>query len=284
MIPVGMVLTAIFILAGCASKKNIWGDPEKGLILSYRMSDSESIKYGVAGDVIQNMAVMGQEFEMTMKSYQVFSFSTKDPGQDPMTMNITIDTMYFYLKTPRNEFTPDMDQVIGQKFDIQFSTVGIESDFSQAEEITYELGGEPRNLGAELQGFFPNFPDKPVKPGDSWTYADTVKEESQGNWLHLFANNTATLTGYEIIDERECAKVEITLTGTILGEGMSRGVGTKTTGEFSGTDTYYFDYKEGLLVKLRAVGEATTETKTSGERKMTIPATREYVKEVWLKE
>lgn len=284
MIPVGIVLTAVFILAGCASKKNIWGDTKKGLILSYRMPEAQSLKYGTAGDVIQNMAVMDQEFEITMKSFQVFSFSTNDPGQNPMTLDITIDTMYFNLKTPMNELTPDMEQVIGKQFDIKLTPLGLESDFSQAKEITYDLGGESRNMGAELQGFFPNFPDKPLQQGDSWTYSDTIKEESQGNWLHLFANNTATLEGYEVVDGRECAKVTITLNGTVLGEGMSRGVGTKTTGEFSGTDTYFFDYKEGLLVKMRSEGEATTETKTSGEKKMTIPASREYVKEVWLEE
>ena len=284
MIPVGMVLTAIFILTGCASKKNIWGDTKKGIILTYRMPEAESLKYVTTGDVVQNMAVMGQKFDVTMKSYQVFSISTNDPGKDPITLGITIDTMYFNLKTPMNEFTPDMEQVIGQQFDIKLSKLGAESDFSQAEAITYDLGGETRNLGPELQTFFPNLPGKPVKPGDSWIYQDTVKEDSGGNWLHLFVSCTATLEGYEEYEGKECAKVTVTLHGTVLGGGMSRGVGTKTTGEISGTETYYFAYKEGVLIRFISEGTASTETKTSGEREMTIPATRDYVKKVWLEE
>ena len=248
------------------------------------MPEAQPLKYGTTGDVIQKMDIMGQKLEMTMQSYQLFSIKASDPGQDPMTLDITIDTMYFYLKTPREEITPEMDGIIGQKFEIKFTPLGLETDFSQAEKITYELAGESRNMGAELQGFFPNFPDKPLKQGDTWAYSDTIKEESKDNWLHLIANNTATLEGFEVIEGKECVKITINLTGSVLGEGISRGVGTKTTGELLGTDTYYFDYKEGLLVKLRAVGEATTVTKTSGERKMTIPASREYVKEVWLVE
>jgi len=283
LVPVGIVLTAIFILGGCASKKNIWGNTEKGLILSYRMPEVQSLKYVTQADVTQQMEVMGQKFEITMKSYQVYSINTDDQGKDQMTLGITIDTMFLDLKTPMKEFAPDMGSVIGQQFDIKFSKLGIESDFSQAEAITYDMAGETRNLGPEVQGFFPNFPDNPVKPGDSWTYQDTVREESEGNWLHIFSHCTATLAGYEEIAGKQCAKITIVQTGTILGEGNMQGLKTKSVGEVSGTETFYFAYKEGILVKLSSSGVAITETKTSGARELTIPSTREIVKEVWLK-
>ena len=284
LIPVGILLTTVFILAGCASKKNIWGSKEKGLILSYRFPESNSLKYIASGDMVQNMEMMGQKFEVTLKNYQVYSLKTDDPSSDPLTLDITVDTMYLKMKTPMNETTPGMEEVIGRNFAIKLTPIGKESDFSQAEEITFQLGGETRSLSAEFQGFFPDFPANPVKPGDSWSYQDTIKEESGGNWLHLYINCTATLEGYETLSGRECVRVTVHFSGTLLGEGITRQVEMKTTGDISGTDTYFFDYKEGILVKIRSEVTASSVTKTSGEREMTIPATREFAKEVVLEE
>lgn len=278
----GMVLTAIFILKGCAPKKNVWGDTKKGLILSYRMPDSHSLRYVSTGDVTQNMEMMGQKFQVTLKSYQVYSIKTEKPGSQPMTLDITIDTMHLYLKTPMNEFSPDMGEVIGRSFAIKLTALGKESDFAQAEAITFNLGGETRNLGPEFQSIFPDFPKTPVKPGDSWSYPDTIREEAQGNWLHLYVSCTATLEGVETLNGIECAKVTVPFTGTVLGEGNMQGISTKTTGEISGTDTYYFDYKKGILVTVKSEGVVYTTTKTSGARELTIPATRKFLKEMTL--
>ncbi len=162
------------------------------------------------------------------------------------------------------------------------TALGKESDFAQAEAITFNLGGEIRNLGPEFQSAFPDFPGKPVKPGDSWNYSDTIREEAGGNRMHLYVSCTATLEGVETLNGIECAKVTVPFTGTVLGEGNMQGVSTETTGEISGTDTYYFDYKKGILVTVKSEGEASTTTKTSGAREMIIPSTRKFLKEMTL--
>lgn len=282
LVPLGMMLATIFILAGCAPKKNIWGDKKNGLNLSYRMPESKTLRYVSTGDASQKMEMMGQKLEVTLTSYQEYSIKTENPDAQPMTLDISVDTMYIFLKTPGQDLTPDMENVIGQHFAIKLTSWGKESDFAQAAAITFNLGGETRNLAPEYQSFFPDLPRTPVKPGDSWSYSDTIREESGGNWLHLYVNCTATLEGYETIDGRDCIKVTVPFSGVVLGEGNSHGMIMKTTGEISGTDSYYFDYKQGVLVKIRSDGKAATETKTSGEREMTIPSTRKFVKEIWM--
>jgi len=282
LIPAGIVLSAIFILAGCASKKNIWGDTKKGLIMSYRMPEGKTLNYLTMADVTQKMSVMGQDIEVLMNSYQEYSFNCTNPVEDPLSLSITVDTMSLYLKTPMKDLSPDMASVMGKEFDIRLSRLGVESHFEGAEAITYDMAGETRNLGPEMQGFFVNFPDHPVKPGESWSYSDTIREESSGNWLHIMIINTATLEGYEVMEGKDCARITIAGSGTILGEGNIQGIDTKTTGEISGTETCWFAYKEGVMVKYISEGLAPSETKTSGEREMTIPATREFLKEVLL--
>ncbi|MBL7111882.1 MAG: hypothetical protein ISS19_08075 [Bacteroidales bacterium] len=57
-------------------------------------------------------------------------------------------------------------------------------------------------------------------------------------------------------------------TGTISGKGHTQGVDTETAGEFTGIDTIWFDYKAGVVVKVRSSGTAKTKTKTSGMQQM----------------
>ncbi|MBE0648294.1 MAG: hypothetical protein IH596_10970 [Bacteroidales bacterium] len=282
LLPVGMILTAIVIMAGCASKKSIWGDTKKGLILSYRMPEDKTYKYQVTSDVDQAMEINTQKLEVTMKSFQEFSFSNMLPGPDPLSLKVTIDTMYLYIKSPMNEMIPEMKEVIGKRINMYLSSNGHESDLDGAKEIFYVLGPEKRNLGTEFQGFFPNLPDHPVKPGDTWTFNDTIMEESGNNWLGIYSSNNAKLEGYETVGGRECARIVIETTGTISGKGNTQGVDTETVGEFTGTDLVWFDYKEGILIKISSKGTAKSQTKTSGVRQMIIPGTREMTKTIVL--
>ncbi len=282
LIPVGILMTAIFILAGCVSKKNIWGDTKKGLILSYRMPEGKAYTYKVTADVTQAMEINQQKLEVTLKSYQEYTFTNVSPDPDPLSLKVTIDTMSLNIKSPVNEITPDMQNVIGKSLEMKLSARGEESDYIGVKEITYAIGPETRNLGTEFQGLFPNLSDGPIQPGASWSFQDTIMEESGSNWLGIYASNIATLEGYETIGNRECARIIISITGTISGKGNTQGVITETAGEFTGTDKVYFDYKEGVLVKIASEGVAKSQTKTSGVREMIIPATREMRKEVKL--
>jgi hypothetical protein len=203
------------------------------------------------------------------------------PAEIPIHLSIYIDTMWVYLKTPMQEINGDMKEAIGKTIHMKLTSSGVESDFSEAESIGYFLGPEKRNLGSEFMGFFTNLPGTPVKPQESWSYPDTLSEKEGSNILTLCSENNATLEGYETINGKECARIRISYTGTIVGEVSMQGINTKTTG-VSGTDITWFAYKEGLLIKTLSAGTATTTTKTSGAREMTIPGTREYQKVIEL--
>lgn len=283
LIPAGIIMAVLLLLPGCASRKNIWGDTKKGVILSYRMADGKAYTYQVISDVAQAMEINGQKLAVMMQSYQEYTFSPESsPAGSPISMKVTIDTMHLSIKSPMNEMTPKMDGVIGKSISMTISSTGEESGMEQAKEISYTIGPERRNLGAEFQGFFPNLPDHPVRPGDSWTYNDTVMEESGSNWMGIYGTNTATLEGYETLGSRDCARIGISSTGKVSGKGNTQGVDTETVGEFTGTDKIWFDYKEGAVVKISTAGSAKSQTKTSGIKQMIIPSTREMTKEVTL--
>lgn len=280
----GMVLAVIFILGGCAPKKNLWGDTKTGLILGYRMADGQSYAYRVTSDAKQIMEINQQKIEVTLKSYQQYTFYPSSPATDPAGLKVTIDTMHLHIVTPMAEMNPDMRNVNRKSITMNLSSLGKESGYEQASEITYSIGPETRNLGSEFQGFFPDFPAHPVKPGDTWSYPDSVIEKSGANWLGVYAKNVATLEGYETIGSRECARISVAVTGTISGKGNTQGVDTETVGEYTAKDQIWFDYKAGVMVKILSEGSAKSQTKTSGMREMVIPATRKMLKEVVLVE
>ena len=70
------ILIAAF-MGGCAGtgKKAVYGDPQSGLILTYRMQDNQVLQYQSSSKQDQTLEIMGQSNEN--KTYSNFKFSVK---------------------------------------------------------------------------------------------------------------------------------------------------------------------------------------------------------------
>ncbi|MBC8486976.1 MAG: hypothetical protein H8D45_13185 [Bacteroidetes bacterium] len=277
-----LVIFAAILITGCAVKKNLWGDPKTGLILKYRMGDSQILKYRTLSEFTQSMEVMGQSFEVISDGGQSFTVKFAGMKEDNYKFGITIDTMYMKIVSPQGEIIPDMSDVIGKSFDMSLTTLGKEFDFAGAEKIKYSLGqsGE-RSIATEFKAVFPDLPERPVKLGDKWTTTDTITEKSDNGNLQIIINNTNTLEGFEKIKGKECVKITADFKGALNGKGMEQGAELITTGEITGKDTWYFAYKEGVFVKIVTEGIAKNTT-TVPAQNMEIPSTREYTMETEL--
>ncbi|MBE9491477.1 MAG: hypothetical protein IMY70_01215 [Bacteroidetes bacterium] len=271
-----LVIFVAILMIRCATKKNLWGDPKTGLILKYRMADSQILKYRTLSEFTQTMEVMGQSFDITSNGGQSFTVKFAGMKEDNYKFGITIDTMYMKIISPQGEIIPDMSDVIGKSFDMSLTTLGKEFDFSGADKIKYSLGRSgQRSVATEFQVLFPDFPERPVKVGDKWTTTDTINEKSNNGNLQIIVNNTNTLEGFEKINGKECVKITADFKGVLNGKGMEQGTELITTGEITGKDTWYFAYKEGIFVKIVTEGTAKSTT-TVVAQNMEIPATRKY--------
>jgi len=279
----------LIFAGGCTAKKEAGKAAKSGIILEYRMAGPESFTYAVTGEAIQKLKINEMAMEIALISYQEYTFgqlpanvdSLDEPG---LPLWIVIDTMSLQIKTPMNVMNPSMENVIGKTLNMRLSPEGIETGPEKAREITYAIGPEIRNLGAEFQGFFPDFPVYLVKPGDKWNYPDTIREESGANWLEISAMNNAMLDAWETVGNHRCARIVIGVSGKITGKGHTQGVDTESAGQYEGTDTVWFDYQKGILVKLVSTGKANTQTQTTGVRQMIIPSERTMKKQVLLLE
>jgi len=270
------VMLAVCMLAGCAAKTApVWGDPQTGIILQYRMPEGQVLKYETWGETHQTSDVMGQTIETDMSSSNSFTAKSNGQKESNHQLTITIDGMSIKIQSPQAELEPDMSTVAGKSFDMVLSPLGKEVELMGAEAIEYDMGPEgTRNIAAGFKDFFPNLADRPVKIGDSWPDETSITEKTSSSEVNIYFSSINTLEGFETVDGLACVKVSAEYTGTIEGKGEQQGIELNTQGDLTGTVTWYFAYKEGIFIKQISEGtaEGTIDVPSQG---IQIPFTRE---------
>jgi hypothetical protein len=266
----------IGLLAGCAAKTMpVWGDPETGMILQYRMPENQMLTYESWGETHQVAEVMGQTIETDISSSNNFTAESKGKVENDHRLTITIGGMSLKIQSTQGELEPDMSSVIGKSFDMVLSDLGKEVELIGADEIKFDLGPEgTRSVSSGFQDIFPNLADHPVKIGDTWPDESTITEETDSGETIIHFTGVNTLAGFETVGGMECVKITGEGTGTIESKGEQQGMELVTTGEIKGTSTWYFAYKEGIFVKQMNEGtvEGTIDVPSQG---IQIPYTRE---------
>jgi hypothetical protein len=271
-------ILAVFFLAGCAAKTasvNIWGNPEKGLILTYRIPADQALAYESSSDSTEVSEVMGQTVEVLTDGSSKYGFRTVGEPEGNLRLEVTLDGMSLDISSPQGSINPDMSGLIGKSFNMTLSPQGKELDTSEAAKLEYELtAGQTRNLQSGFQTLFPDLPSRPVKVGDSWPSYATIEEKSDTNAVKIEMELENTLVGIETVDGFECAKIESIISGTVTGEGTQQGMNLATSGELKGKDTWYFAYVEGYLLKIVSEVEVDASIEVTGPTNLTIPTTR----------
>ena len=277
------VFLAVCMLAGCAAKTApVYGDPQTGVILQYRMPEGQVLKYDSWGETHQVSDVMGQTNEMDISSSNAFTVKSNGQEENNHQLTITIDGMSLKIQSTQAELEPDMSTVIGKSFDMVFSSLGKEVELIGADAIEYDLGPEgTRNVSSGFQDIFPNLADRPVKIGDTWPDESTITDKSEGGEAIIYFSGINTVVGFETVDGLECVKITGEGTGTIESKGEQGGMELVTTGEIKGTATWFFAYKEGIFIKQINEGtvEGTVDVPSQG---LQIPFSREMTSEIKL--
>ena len=269
------VLCAL-ITAGCAVKTGtVWGDPETGLILKYRMPESDTLKYQTSSETNQTIDVMGQIIDTSIMGSSSFSVQAIGLKEINHRLQVTLDSMSMEIVSTQGELSPDMSTVEGKTFEMILSPLGEELELIGADAIKYDLGSEgEQSVASGFQGFFPNFSQSPVKVGDTWTSQDVITETSETGEVRIVLNNTHTLDGFETINGWECVRIKSSIKGTMEGQGSQQGTDLIYGGEIEGSDTLYFAYKEGIFIKGGMTGTVDG-TITVEAQNIDIPLTRE---------
>jgi hypothetical protein len=273
-----LVMAAGTVLATPAAPK---APAAAATVLEYKLPAGRSLTYQSKSEESQIMEVMGQSMDTSTTGSSIFTFTSKGLKDKNILLGVTIDDLSVSVTGPQGDMSPDMSSIKGKSFDMVLSPLGNEVDVSGAEALTYDMGGESRNLASGFKMFFPDMPGKAVKVGDTWPSSNGFEEKTGAMTIRVDLQYLNTLEGFEKVDGVECARIGAQVTGTISGSGSQQGMDLTFAGTSKGKDVYYFAVKEGYYVK--AASESTTEMSIDvASQGMTIPVNQTSKSEVTL--
>ena len=134
---ISTVLTLIVLLplAGCAVKQQSWGDPETGLTLTYRLPEDQTLRYRTTVEQKHSMKAMGQPREFEAEKSLEVSMQSEDRDEGGHQLTVAVDSLHWWLDTPRGEIERDIPKVLGKSFGMVLSPLGEESDFTDFSEV-----------------------------------------------------------------------------------------------------------------------------------------------------
>ncbi len=273
-----ILAAAIISLSGCATKKAAWGSLEKGMLMKYQLNPENNLDYTTSSSFEQTMTVMNQEITITSESGLDMRMIPLSDETNGLNYTVKLEDISSVINTPRGELIANTEEVVGKSFQLTISPLGEELLYPGAELLTYDIGsGETKSLSSEIQAFFPNLPDHPIKIGDTWESSDRVTENSNSRSLVMEFSNMNTFEKIETYNGYDCMKINAVVTATIESEGEQEGMQLITKGSVEGTSIWYYAYKEGIFVGQTSEGFGETSTEViGGPQEMTIPASRTY--------
>lgn len=278
-----LILLGLFLMGGCAVKTvDIWGDPETGLILKYRMPEGQVMTYETKTELLQTLDVMGQIQEVEGNTSNSISFESKGQKEGNLQLKVTINAMDMYFATSQGGLTPDTSEAVGKSFSMVLSPLGKELELIGVEEIKIDMGPDGiRDLTSDFQDAFPDLAETPVRIGDSWTSTVPISQTSTTGESTMIFTNTYTLDGFDDMDGYECARIAVKTKATYEGTINQGGMELLSEGEIEGTGTLYFAYKEGIFIKMTAEGTSEGIVIVSAQG-LEIPMAREIKSETKL--
>lgn len=273
----GACILILVCLSGCTTTGTPWGNPETGLILSYRMNPGEHLQYKMTSEFLQSLDIRGQSVEINMASDVGFSVKSEGFEGENHDLGIMIDEFTISIQTPQGEMNPDTAQIMGKSFGMTLSPMGEELELEGTEELKYSISpGKNQNASIFFQAIFPDLPDRPVKVGDTWTSDNTIEETSETGTMKMVFHNVHTLEGYEEMMGYLCARIRTTYTGTLDAKGKEGPMDLVSKGTLEGADIWYFAYTEGWFVKIVSKGTSDSTITGTGPQEISIPETRTY--------
>jgi hypothetical protein len=270
------VFVTVVSLTGCAAKHDVWGDPQSGLVLSYRVTGDRALNYQTTVEMTQTMETMGRSRSFGSTKATDFSLVSKGREGDDLELEITIERMSVEIQTPRGEINRDLKEVEGKSFAMNLSPLGGESNLSGAEEVMYQIPPlGPQNVASDFQAIFPDLAGRPVRVGESWTTSQTIADERFESEAVFELTNENTLEGLETIDGIECAKITSRINGTWRTTEVSAASREEVLGTLTGTGVWYFAYREGLLVQFSTTTRTSGRMRPAGQAGLSVNTTQE---------
>lgn len=299
----GLAVGVIALLAGGAVAEPERASPQ-AVTLEYKYTAGDSFRYtstvtgsgtttvtGIPGQPAGREIPMELDYEITMTSktlsvsdqgagvleFRIQSLTAETTMQGAQTrMVFTADGITMTVNGQEHD-VPDAVRrnadMIDKPFQMTVSKRGkvLEADYSALESISKFARG--MNLKQMVEMGRPQFPDKPLKPGDSWTQVLEVPlPGAAGAKGTANLNLEYTYQGMEPVNDKPCAKIQLSGTMSMDGLELAGGTGLPTGAKVSvdamdaDLDGFlYFNPEMGQIAKQVLNMGMTVSTTVSGQ-------------------
>lgn len=265
------ILLIMVVIAGCAATPQTLETVMEKLDFRYKMPEGQTLKYSTKSNFKQSFEVNEQNMLTEVKKDYVYSVNSKGQKENNFKLEFTIDSGSMNISGSMGNLTPNLNEVAGKSFEMTLSSLGKELEYEGLDNIKYVLGtaGE-RSISSDFQSVFPDLAGKYITIGDSWTTIDTLKIQENGSIVQIVITSENTLNGFERMNERDCARIEVDFNGIVNSKGMQQGMELTTIIKMKGKETWYFDHMNGIFIKMISKSNGTGTIVSSGPQQMTI--------------
>lgn len=227
--------------------------------LRYKFKKGESLDYRMVMDqdmdiTSEAMPGMGQKISMKMiiEMYQK-TLETKPKGAK---VEIGFKKFDAEMEMGGNKMPiPGMESMKKLRMTMDMSDRG---EMGEPELVNPdEVGQQARQMAEQMKKSMNQnslvFPDKALKPGDTWTFEQDIPAELPGAPdLKMKLKSKFKLVGIEKVKGKMCAKVRADVNLSLHGEASQGGVPLKADMEGSGSGENLFAIKEGKMISSEA--------------------------------
>jgi len=233
-------------LASCTGNKSVE--------LQYAKENVESTKYEL--NYFQDSKAYMNEEPMSAQ-YKVklpIELSSSQKGT-MVKSEVFIPKMDVKIVLPTGQQTLDTRNLKDINLGFEYTTSGNQKKIiPEDEKMVIDFG---EMLGGKLNWDFlfkyvtPNLQSKPVKVGDEWNETLYFPRVEAGSKIEASVLLKHKLTDFEDIDGHKCAVVKTKISSTLDDTFELMAMPWDLKGELTGDMIWYFDYNQGLIVKLK---------------------------------
>jgi hypothetical protein len=270
----------IFLLLStwkCAGSKAWYGNEKSGYLFQYRFSET-TMKYDVTLTQKRTVDMQGQLMEMGNDVKSLFLIQGQgSETMDDRQLTVTIDHLDMTVTGSDGKGSVEGGHLIGKPFGMTITPWGKVKEYKGIDslDVKLDLRGPGRSNVKDFfthwtGNFFPLLPRTPKRIGDSWTVNEDTTQVLGGITVQFITEAKHSLDGYESIDGIPCLMVNIKGETSMVGEGNEGRVTLE--GDFEWEVTYYYDYKQGLIMNcmLDMFGEASVAATGAGAMHNTV--------------
>jgi len=218
--------------------------------LRYNYPGAKPVKYLNTTKIVQTMDINGQPMDVNINGAFGCTIKASNADGKNIKLDIVVDTLGQSTDSPMGSSGGTVTDINGRSFSVIIAPDGRSIDFSEAEKVVYNIEGSGEsNLTSTFDNFFPILPPNPVKIGDSWNTADTLKTSTKSMTGTTVVNSVNMLDSLYINDGVEWARIRSKLTGTQDIKVQNQGMDIRMTGPYTGTVEVIFAVRQGYFVR-----------------------------------